>query len=651
MRLATCALAALPGALTIYLAFNAGGYFPGAPAVLAVVLALVLVLQLTLAERPFDGFGGALFLAGGALGLYAVWTLLSADWSDAPARALIEFDRALLYWLALVLFGALARSERRLALAARFLALALLVVCAIALVTRVLPDLWPTTPEIVNRRLSYPLTYWNTLGLMASLGWILMLHLASSEREPAWARVAGAAGLPILTSTLLLTVSRGAVGALVVGAPLYLLLARPRATVSALLSAVPAAVIAGLATHNAELLTGSEPTGPAAVEQGTDLALVIVLCAGGAALVRLLTLGLDGRLARIAITPRSARIGKLAAAGGALVAVLLALIAFDATGFVERQYDRFVEGGAVDQTPSRLANPGNNRRLEYWQVAVTAFERHPLRGTGAGTYGTEAARSGDTWPEIQNAFSLYLETLSELGIVGLCLLAIALVAVLWGFARGLRGPGRHLHAALLAAGVAWALHAGVDWDWEMPAATLWLFALGGMGLARPTSDAPDRVPSGFARVAIAVGCLALVATPALVAVSEGRMNESVRAVSAGDCGKAIDEALMSLDAVPVRPEPFLVLGVCDIRLGKPQLAERVMRRAVQLDPAGWEGWYGISLARASRGRDPMPALQRALRLNPRGALANKLETEFKWAAPSTWKRRAARARLFLFLTN
>lgn len=54
-----------------------------------------------------------------------------------------------------------------------------------------------------------------------------------------------------------------------------------------------------------------------------------------------------------------------------------------------------------------------------------------------------------------------------------------------GFAARLGGPDRTLYAALFAAGLAWALHAGVDWDWQMPAVTLWVFALGGAALAAP----------------------------------------------------------------------------------------------------------------------------------------------------------------------
>ena len=69
------------------------------------VLCLLLVAHVTLAERPFAGWSSALAVMAAALALFAVWTLLSGDWSDAPARALVEFDRALLYLLVLVFVG------------------------------------------------------------------------------------------------------------------------------------------------------------------------------------------------------------------------------------------------------------------------------------------------------------------------------------------------------------------------------------------------------------------------------------------------------------------------------------------------------------------------------------------------------------------
>ncbi|HEX6582990.1 MAG TPA: hypothetical protein VF056_05245, partial [Thermoleophilaceae bacterium] len=245
----------------------------------------------------------------------------------------------------------------------------------------------------------------------------------------------------------------------------------------------------------------------------------------------------------------------------------------------------------------------------------------------------------------EDAHSLYIELLSELGLPGLLLTLAAVVLVLLAFARGLSGPDRHVHAALLAAGGAWAVHAGIDWDWEMPAVTAWFWAFGGMALAARPTDAPRAAPANLMRVVVAVGCLALAVTPALMAVSQGRLNTAVAALERGDCDAAIDAALDSLKAIPSRPQPFEVLGYCDARLGLDTLAVGAMESGIDRDPENWELHYGLALVRANAGRDPRSAAREALRLNPRGDLPRSAVRRFATTDPQKWRRRAQRARL------
>ena len=99
----------LPAALTAALALRAGGFFPTETAVFAIGMALLLLGRVTLADRPLAGWSPALAVTSGALALFAGWTLLSALWSDAPLRAMLEFDRALAYALLVAVMG---RSQR-----------------------------------------------------------------------------------------------------------------------------------------------------------------------------------------------------------------------------------------------------------------------------------------------------------------------------------------------------------------------------------------------------------------------------------------------------------------------------------------------------------------------------------------------------------
>ncbi|MGH2979742.1 MAG: O-antigen ligase family protein [Solirubrobacterales bacterium] len=639
-RLASWALLLLPGGLTIYLSFNGGGFFPNTQAFAALVLAAALALRIAFAEAPFAGFSKSLAVAAGGLGLYALWALLSALWSDAPARALLEFNLALLYLLALLLFGSLSRTATFLRWMVRGLALGVVVVCVCGLVTRVLPEVWPISETIADDRLSYPLTYWNALGLLASVGTILCFHLACSRSEPAAARVLGATAVPVLVTTLFFTFSRGAIGAGIVGLAIYVAVARPRALFSGLIATGPAAAIAVVVAYDADLLATENPIRPAAVDQGHEVALAVALCAAGAAVVRALLLRLDNRLS-LDWVPAGAR--RVVPIGGAVIAVAV-LIAVGAPGYAADQYDRFVEQGGSGGEPgdlrTRLTDFSNNGRIDQWDVALDTFADEPLAGEGAGTYQTVWARDRPIPLSVRDAHSLYVESLAELGLVGLILLGAVVITILVGLAARARGPNRSIYAAVLCAGIAWAVHAGVDWDWEMPAVTLWVFALGGAALAAP-SDWPSTIarPGAILRPVGIVACLAAAVVPGLVLISDERLEESASAFGRGDCAAAIDAADSSISALPIRPEPYEIRAYCLLRAGSESEGLRDLERAIDRDPDNWVYHYGLARARAAAGLDPRPEAIRALRLNPLDPEAQDAARRFRTPDREVWVRR------------
>jgi O-antigen ligase len=133
-------------------------------------------------------------------------------------------------------------------------------------------------------------------------------------------------------------------------------------------------------------------------------------------------------------------------------------------------------------TAERFAELGSNR-ADYWRVAADAFAAEPLRGVGASGFRVEWLRERDVREGAADAHSLYLETAAELGLVGLVLLG--------AFAGGVAVCARRLVArdAALAAGpvaalAVLALHAGIDWDWELPALTLPGLLLAGVVISR-----------------------------------------------------------------------------------------------------------------------------------------------------------------------
>jgi len=633
-------LLALPGGLIALFAFNAGGYFPDAPAFGVIVLLVCLAIRATLSTRPFAGFSAGVAVVTTALALYAAWTLLSATWSHAPSRALIEADRSLLYLLAVVVCGSLPRSTARITWMLRGVALAAAAVAVVALATRLLPDVLPTSTNLAAQRLSFPLTYWNSLGLLAALAGLLCLHFTASLREPPGVRIAAAALLPPVCVTLFFTFSRGAIAAGVIGVVLYAVLARPRGLVSAIAAAGSLTAVALATAYRADLLATEQAATATAVDQGHRVALVVVLCAAGAGLLRALALPVDRRLEQLRLQPRLRRPVLWSAAVVGLVSVLMVGALADVPHRVSRSYERFVDTPNLRNETDlrqRLTDSANGGRVDHWRVALDALDRNELRGHGAGTYRTLWMRErGAPYVGlvVRDAHSLYFENLAELGVVGLALLAVALLTMLVAVARRCRGRQRELYAVVLAAIFTWALHAGVDWDWEMPAVTVWVFALGGLVLARAEPKRSSVPPHGV-RLAVGLTALLAVSGPGLILVSERRLDEGVRAFTRGDCRTAIDRARGSVGVLGSRPEPFEILGLCQLRRGFDRLAVAAIEKAVARNPGAWEFRYDLALVRGAAGLDPRPAARAALLLNPRDPVTRSLVRQLR--RRSTWR--------------
>ena len=132
-------------------------------------------------------------------------------------------------------------------------------------------------------------------------------------------------------------------------------------------------------------------------------------------------------------------------------------------------------------------------------------------------------------------------------------------------------------------------------------------------------------------------------TPALVLQSQDALDQSFRAFQRGDCPTAIDAALDSIDALPARAEPFEILGYCDARAHRNDLAMRAMRSAQARDPDGWEYAYGLAVTQALAGQDPTAAIAVAHRLNPLEWRARDLQRALRTHSRAKRARAAGRA--------
>jgi O-antigen ligase len=487
--------------------------------------------------------------------------------------------------------------------------------------------------------------------MLAGVGVVLALHLSGSEREPWPVRVLASALAPVAAVTVYFTLSRGGIAASIVGLVAYLLLGFSRATPGALLALVPPCVVAVARAYDADLLVTEEFAGPAGLAEGRDVAVLVLVAAGAAVWLRALALLIDRLLSGLpgpGVLPRRRR---AALAGAAVAVALIAALIAGIPGWAERQADAFLSSAPVDTGPDvrdRLMVVNNNGRVQHWGVSLDSWRDAPLRGSGAGTYQNEWNRERPNPGQVLDAHSLYLETLGELGVVGLGLLVAALLAIAAGLVARLRGPDRPTVAAVLAATLVWLVHAGVDWDWELAAVTVWVFGLAGIALApmRPPEGPPRPFPR-LLRLVVALGCLGLALSPAARWRSQVRLAEARTAFDAGDCRGAIDAALDSLGAIRARAEPWELIAYCDARLGQKALAIGAAEAAVRRDPGDWEYHYALAVVRGAFREDPRPAAAEALRLNPLQPEARAAVRVFRTPRPELWERRARKLPLFL----
>jgi O-antigen ligase len=634
-----------PAAATIYLAFRQGGFFPNGPAFLAIVLLQLLVLRALLAERPFEGIGATAGVVIAALAGFAVWQLLSAAWSESVGRSLVEFDRTLLYLATFVLFASLGRTSERVAWLIRLLAATFTFICVLGLVSRALPDILTVSTDYAPDRLSYPVTYWNALGLMAALAIVLLVHLTCSGREPLAVRIGSAAALPAVAAALVLTYSRAGVLLAIVGVAGYCVAGRPRTLLSGLLATGPFVAVAVAATYGAEALARSDYV-TKGVDEGHDLAAMLAACIVAAGIVRAVLLAvLDGRLIRKPLAPVQALGVRPAIVWGtAALVVLVVALAAGVPGKVGDQYDRFVKGdaGPTGDTRDRLTDFANGGRIEQWDIALDGWSTARLKGHGAGTYQTEFYARRTDEGTVTDGHSLYLEALDELGLVGLLLIVVALGTIVAGLARGLRGRYRSRSAALLAVIGMWIVAAGLDWHWEMPVVTLWVFAAGGLLLARRVTPhrRGEATMTSTSRAVVAAGWLVAVLAPLLILMSTTRIEEAGALFNRGECPAARTKALSSLDYLSARPEPYAIVGFCAAFNQFPEAAADALRKARDRDPENWEYHLGLAAAAAAAGRDPSAELAEATRLNPRDTLVRKAGRRLRAARTPAQRREA-----------
>jgi len=553
----------------------------------------------------------AVVIAGFSVARFAPAGLRATAWAPGRAQPILEAQRTLVYVSALLALLLLAgRSSVEPLLAGTSAGITLL--CAYGLGTRLFPERLGIFDPASGYRLSEPIGYWNGLGLLAAVGAVLAASFAANASARAWRALAGA-GLVVLLPTLYFTFSRGAWLALAAGLAAAIALEARRLRLIALwLALAPAPAVAVWLASRESSLRRDDTALAQASRAGHHLALVFLGLAAAAAATALAAAFVEPRLR---VRPRARGTYAVALLVAAAVGLSLVLVRYGGPDtLAQRAYDAFnaPPPSTSDDLNSRLASFSGSWRSNMWRVAWHDYEAHPWLGSGAGSYDRYWDRNRDIAYSVRDAHSLYLETLAELGPLGLALLVAALGIPLVAAFRSRRSP---LVPAAFGAYVAYLLHAGVDWDWELAGVTVAaLLVAGALVLAgRP----PDFKPGASRRRRLAVlAALAPVTGFVVFAlVGNNAADSSTRALLAQRFEAAASDARKAVRWTPWSAEPWLLLGQAQLEQGERRSARASFARAISKDDGDWESWYGLALA--SDGAAARRALDRALRLDPR----------------------------------
>lgn len=532
----------------------------------------------------------------GAILAYALWTALSLTWTESSERTFTELARALDY-LGIVLLLGLVLERRTWRSAAAGLGLGALIVCLLALASRLAPSGFPidwAARTFRADRLDYPFGYWNAVGAWAAMsaGLALLWSVHETSRS---IRALSLALVPVACLVAYLTYSRTAVAALALALVLVLGLSRNRATACFHALAVAAGTgLAILAVRSSPQIANATGTAGAAKVAGT-LIFAGALCA----LVALLT-----RARRIDDWRLPPRIGRPVALGATVLAILAAGVY--GPHLATRAWHSFRTTGVTNAgaaTTSRLTNLSGTR-YNLWKVALQGFDSHPSVGVGAGSYQFLWNRRQLDTESVRNAHSLWLENLAELGIPGLVLIitlaASALAVALMARRRSQRRVSAGVSSALLCMFAIYLLSASVDWMWQSTAVTV--LALAGVAVVAARLNERGqawRWPSRVGVVALAL-LAGLVQVPGLLSTIE--IGRSQAAERAGDSRQALAWAGDAVSAEPwsaSADEQRALVQEADGRLGSAAADER---QAVAHEPTNYVHWLLLARIQTERGR-------------------------------------------------
>ena len=620
--------------LVAYLGIEGGGFDALVYDQVGIGIWWIVAVGALVAALPRSGPSHLALAAWVLLAAFAAWTALSMFWTESGERTFADIARMLTYLGAFTLTLAVRapREPRRLVAA---LAAAIALIGLIGLLSRLHPAWFPASAEQTARflndsreRLSYPLNYWNALGGLIAIGVPLLLVLAGSAKTIV-VRGLAAAAVPPLLLALFYTLSRGGIGAAALAVVVFIAFSDNRVPkiFTALITGAGGAILIAIAAGKEQLRHGL--SGPVAHDQGDEMLLIAVLVCAAVAVVAVLVGKFFESERRPAWTEPS-REFSLVAVGAAVLAVIVIALAANAPDRISNAVEEFKHGGNAGTGAGRLNSFAGESRYELWKSAIDQNSTKPLTGTGSGTfvYWWDRDAAGDE--PVQDAHSLYLQVLGELGIVGFLLLGgfVALVLLSGGLLAVRAGPElRPWLAAGLGGAIAFFSAAAIDWSWQMPVLPIAALMLSAMLVMAPAAvpGAESVLRRWPARIGLALGALIAVVAIAVPLASTSLIRSSEAAVRDGELDKALEDARSAQNVEPGAATPRLQQALVLELQGNLPAAAEAATEATERESTNWRTWLVLSRVEALQGNadEALAAYRKAKSLNPLSPLFDR----------------------------
>ncbi len=608
-------------ALGVFMAAKEGGF---AQTIWLPIGILMLAFAATIAiavPRRLTGVPLPVVVTVGLMAALTAWSFASISWAQAKGDAWDGSNRTLLYLLVLSVVALWPTQPESVWVIIAGFVVAVGVLGVVSVVKLV--DATDVGQFTITGRLSAPLGYPNANAAFFMLALWLAIGLASRPWLH-WVVRGTSCGLAVILAGMsILAASRGSVFTLPAVVLTYLIIVPGRLRSLAMMAIIGTGVAPLV---RPALAVYRSPT--ADIPGAARHALVLILVIGAVvASIGMIVAAVDDRTR---LRPTLVRATGITAVFLAVATLAAAAVLTHPWSRLDTAWHQFRYAGEPAGT-THYGGLGSNR-YDFWRVALREFRDHPVAGIGTDNFLVPYLRDRRSQEEPLYPHSLWVNLLSQGGLVAAALFAGFVGLASWAVRRIRRPRERELAGVAFVGFSVWLWHGLVDWLWEMPA--LGVVAMGLLGVALSLTRRTKSEPPRRQRIWVPVMCgICLVALGGTFAIPWFAERDVQRAAATwpNDANAAFRLLDRARSLNPATDRADVVAGAIASRLGRYELMRTRFSRATERAPYDWYAYLELGIANTltEHRRSAAVAFRRAVALNPRETLVLEVIRDFR----------------------